>query len=101
MKQQLAMLVSRLRDSDVGMISIDVVDVAPSLTSANVFVSVIDGSDQKAVLAFLESKRAQFQSYIAKHDALKSTPVLKFILSQSPNTVNRLDAIFEKLHNQS
>lgn len=94
------MLVAQFRDGDVGMISIDVVDITPSLTSAKVFFSVIDGSDQKAAATFLESKRVEFQNYIAKHDELKFTPVLKFIPSQSLDTTGQLDAIFEKIHKQ-
>ena len=84
--------------SDVGLITVNDVDVAGDLHSAVVFVSILGNADQqKTGLSLLHKNRARIQSLVAKAVILKFTPHLRFKVDDSVVRGNRVLAILAEL----
>ena len=77
--------------SDVGLVTVNDVDVGGDLRSAVVFVSILgNAGQQKHGLQVLEQNRIRLQSLVAKSVILKYTPTLKFIVDDSIVRGNRV-----------
>jgi ribosome-binding factor A len=88
--------------SDVGLITINDVDVAGDLKSAVVFVSILGKPEQqKHAMQKLEENRIRLQGLVAKSVVLKFTPTLKFVADDSIVRGNKVLAIIEELEKES
>src|SRR5580700_263697 len=77
--------------TDVGLITVNDVDVGGDLKSAVAFVSVFgDAGQQKRALQVLEENRVRLQGLVAKSVVLKYTPTLKFVVDDSIVRGNRV-----------
>jgi len=84
--------------SDVGLISVNDVDCAGDLKSANVYVSILGSPEQqKRGLNKLTEQRARIQDLMAKAIILKYTPKLKFVADDSLVRGNRVMQILDEL----
>ena len=84
--------------SEVGLVTVNDVDVAGDLYSAIVFTSILGNADQqKRGLALLTRNRKRIQALVAKAVVLKYTPTLKFIIDDSVVRGNRVLQIIEEL----
>ena len=84
--------------TDVGLITVNDVDVGGDLKSAVAFVSVLgNASQQKRALQVLEENRIRIQGLVAKSVVLKYTPTLKFVADDSIVRGNRVLQIIEEL----
>lgn len=87
---------------DVGLITVNDVDVGGDLKSAVVFVSILgNASQQKRGLQALEEHRVRLQSLVAKSVILKYTPKLKFVVDDSIVRGNRVLQIIDELERAS
>jgi ribosome-binding factor A len=88
--------------SDVGLITVNDLDVAGDLKSAVVFISILgNAGQQKHGLEVLEQNRIRLQGLIAKAVVLKFTPTLKFIVDDSIVRGNRVLQILDELEKAS
>ena len=88
--------------NDVGLITINDVDLAGDLKSAVVFISVLGKPDQqKHALQVLEQNRIRIQGLVAKAVVLKFTPTLKFSADNSILRGNKVLQILEELEKES
>jgi ribosome-binding factor A len=88
--------------NDVGLITVNDIDVAGDLKSAVVFVSILgNASQQKRALQVLEDNRIRLQALVAKAVVLKFTPTLKFVTDDSIVRGNKVLAIIEELEKES
>ena len=88
--------------SDVGLITVNDLDVAGDLKSAVVFISILgNAGQQKHGLEVLEQNRIRLQGLIAKAVVLKFTPTLKFIVDDSIVRGNRVLQILDELEKTS
>ena len=88
--------------SDVGLVTVNDVDVGGDLRSAVVFVSILgNAGQQKHGLQVLEQNRIRLQSLVAKSVILKYTPTLKFIVDDSIVRGNRVLQILDELEKTS
>lgn len=88
--------------NDVGLITINDVDVGGDLKSAVVFISILGKADQqKRALQVLEENRIRIQGLVAKSVVLKFTPTLKFVLDDSIVRGNKVLQIIEELEKES
>jgi len=77
--------------NDVGLISVNDVDVGGDLKSAVVFISILGNADQqKRGLQVLNENRIRIQGLVGKSVILKFTPTLKFIVDDSIIRGNRV-----------
>ncbi len=88
--------------NDVGLISVNDVDVGGDLRTAVVFVTILGNADQqKRGLQVLEDNRIRIQGLVAKSVILKYTPTLKFIVDDSIVRGNRVLQILDELEKTS
>ena len=88
--------------NEVGLITVNDVDVGGDLKSAVVFVSILGSTDQqKRGLHVLEEHRVRLQGLVARSVVLKYTPTLKFVGDDSILRGNKVLQIIEDLEKDS
>ncbi len=88
--------------SDVGLVTVNEVEVGGDLRSAVVFITILGNpTQQKHGLQVLEENRVRLQGLVAKSVVLKYTPTLKFIVDDSIVRGNRVLQILEELEKNS
>jgi ribosome-binding factor A len=84
--------------NDVGLITVNDVDVGGDLKSAVVFISILGNADQqKRGLQVLNEHRIRIQGLVGRAVVLKFTPTLKFVVDDSLVRGNRVLQIIEEL----
>jgi ribosome-binding factor A len=88
--------------SEVGLVTVNDVDVGGDLKSAVVFISILGNAEQqKRGLQVLEEHRIRIQNLVGRAVVLKFTPTLKFVIDDSIVRGNRVLKIIEELEQQS
>lgn len=102
MQKELGALVESLVRPEVpgALVTITGVEIASTLRSANVYVSVYGGGAgaHERVLEVLHKKRALIQSDMARKIVLKYTPVLNFKLDDTAERADRVMSILKELN---
>jgi ribosome-binding factor A len=84
--------------NDVGLITVNEVDVAGDLKTASVYISILGNADQqKRAFTRLNEQRVRIQDLMSRAVVLKYTPVLKFVLDDSVVRGNRVLEIIEQI----
>jgi ribosome-binding factor A len=87
---------------DVGLITVNDVEVGGDLKSAVVFITILGNADQqKRGLQVLNEHRIRLQGLVAHSVVLKYTPTLKFIVDDSIVRGNRVLQILDELEKTS
>ena len=88
--------------NDVGLITVNDLEVGGDLKSAVVFITILGNAvQQKHGLQVLEQNRIRIQGLVAKSVVLKYTPTLKFIVDDSIVRGNRVLQILDELDKNS
>ena len=88
--------------NDVGLITVNDIEVGGDLKSAVVFITILGNpTQQKHGLQVLEQNRIRIQGLVAKSVVLKYTPTLKFIVDDSIVRGNRVLQILDELEKVS
>ena len=103
LKREIGEVIRRqLPVSEVGLINVNDVDVAPNLHNATVYIGVLGGDSQKKrAMEALEENRGRIQGYLGKAVVLKYTPRLRFVLDDSVEQGNKILRILDELENPS
>jgi len=96
-KRELSAIIAREINFQGALVSINAVDVAPDLKSANVFVSTLGADNGKSVIDRLEAHRPALQAALSRHVVLKYTPHLIFHLDESIKRGARVLEILDNL----
>ena len=84
--------------NDVGLITVNDIEVGGDLKSAVVFITILGNpTQQKHGLQVLEQNRIRIQGLVANSVVLKYTPTLKFIVDDSIVRGNRVLQILDEL----
>ncbi len=84
--------------NDVGVITVNDLDVGGDLRTAIVFISILGNDQQKKHgLIELEKNRIRIQALVGKSVILKYTPTLKFVIDDSLARGNRVLQILDEL----
>jgi ribosome-binding factor A len=84
--------------SDVGLITVNDLDLGGDLKSAVVFISILGNAEQqKKGLQKLDDSRIRIQALVAKSVVLKYTPTLKFVVDDSITRGNRVMQLIEEI----
>jgi ribosome-binding factor A len=84
--------------NDVGLITVNDVNVGGDLKSAVVFISILGNADQqKRGLQLLNEHRIRIQGLVGRSVVLKFTPTLKFVVDDSIVRGNRVLQIIEEI----
>src|SRR5213083_2141636 len=88
--------------SEVGLITVNDVDVSGDLHSAMVFISILGTPEQqKRGFSLLVRHRRRIQGLVSRAVVLKYTPTLRFIMDDSVVRGNRVLQIIEELEKTS
>lgn len=88
--------------SEVGLINVNDVRVAPNLKTATVYIGVLGGDAQKRKsMEALQAHRKRLQGLLSKAVVLKYTPQLRFVLDDSIERGNRVLQIMNDLEKTS
>src|SRR6266446_6295748 len=88
--------------SEVGLVTVNDVDVAGDLHSALVFISILGSPEQqKRGFGLLIRHRKRIQGLVGRAVILKYTPTLKFLMADSVVRGNRVLQIIEELEKAS
>jgi ribosome-binding factor A len=96
-KRELSSIIAREINFEGALVSINAVDVAPDLKSAQVFVSILGAGNSKSVIDKLEANRPALQAALSRHVVLKYTPHLIFHLDESIKRGARVLEILDNL----
>jgi ribosome-binding factor A len=96
-KRELSSIIAREINFEGALVSINGVDVAPDLKSAQVFVSILGAGNGKSVIDKLEAFRPALQAALSRHVVLKYTPHLIFHLDESIKRGARVLEIMDDL----
>ena len=84
--------------SEVGLITVNDVDVSGDLHSAVVFISILGRPEQqKRAIPLLAQHRKRIQGLVGRSVVLKYTPTLRFVVDDSVQRGNRVLEIIEEL----
>jgi ribosome-binding factor A len=84
--------------SEVGLVTVNDVDVSGDLHSAIVFISILGNADQqKRGMSLLSRHRKRIQNLLGRAVVLKYTPKLRFLMDDSVIRGNRVLEIIEEL----
>jgi ribosome-binding factor A len=94
-KRELSVIIAREINFEGVLVTVNDVDVAADLKSAQVFVSALGPARGKNVIETLEAHRSMLQAELSRHVVLKYTPHLIFHLD---NSIQRGARVLEILH---
>ncbi|MCS7336695.1 MAG: 30S ribosome-binding factor RbfA [Verrucomicrobiae bacterium] len=99
LKREIGEIIRRELPADqVGLITVNDVEVSGDLRYATVFTSILGTAEQqKAGLALLSRNRLRIQELVAKAVVLKNIPRLRFVFDDSIVRGNRVLQIIDEL----
>ena len=97
-----SLLVTKIKDPRLDMVTITQVKITDDLRSAHIFVSVVEGKERiESVLAGLQSASGFFRSELSRRLELRYTPALKFIYDESFDRAASLNRLLKTLDNET
>ncbi len=101
MKRELIQVISEMKDPRLqgGLLTVMRVEVAPDLSSAKVYVSMMGTADGSAgAAAALNRAAGHVRSEIAKRMHIRKTPEFRFIGDDGAKYASHINEIIEGLH---
>lgn len=101
MKKELGEIIGRkLKDPNVGFITVTDVAVTGDLQQATIYITVLDGNNGSTLKA-LEKAKGFIRSEIGQRIRLRITPELLFEIDQSAAYGNRIDDLLRQINKSS
>ena len=99
LKRQIGEVIRReLPLSEVGILTVNDVDITRDLQSATVFVGFVGREDQKKRgIDLLQKERKRIQGLVGRAVVLKYTPQLRFVMDDSVPRGNRVLQILDEI----
>jgi ribosome-binding factor A len=96
------LLLTKIKDPRLNMVTITSVKITHDLRSARVFVSVVEGKERmESVLAGFNSAAGFLKSELSRRLGLRYTPTLKFIFDESFDRAASLNRLLKTLDNET
>ncbi len=92
-----AIFLEKIRDPELGLVTITDVKVTPDLKIAKVYISVYQKEKREYALEHIESMKGLIRSELAHRITLRSTPELKFFIDDTFDYIEKIDKIFESI----
>jgi len=98
-KREVCFLLQReIKDRRIGFVTVLECSVAPDLSEAKIYVSVMGSKKQKAdTMAGLGSAAPFMRSQLGKHITLRYTPKLIFFLDETAEKAARVEELLDKI----
>ncbi len=98
LQRELAVLIQREAEGELGMITVSAVDVSPDLKNARVYFTALNLSAEQDVLEReLNARAGFFRHQLARILPLKLMPTLRFVFDQSIARANHLNALLDSV----
>jgi ribosome-binding factor A len=99
LKREIGVLLqTEVKDPAIGFVTVTDVEVSADLRNARVYVSVLGDGDRKhESLKGLERARPYLQNLLGSRVRLRYLPVLRFLLDESIEYGNRIDALIDRI----
>ena len=86
-----------LRDPRVGMVTLTSVDVAPDLSHAKVFFTLLDKAKQGDTAKALQRAAGFLRSQLSHRMSMYTTPELRFVYDESVERGDRLSRLIDSV----
>ncbi len=98
-REILAEEIPKLKDPRVGFVTVTGVSVTPDLRRARVHYTTLgDERDKRATRAALGSARGHLRKVIGRQVRMKVLPELEFEEDETLGTVDRIETLIKKIH---
>ena len=98
-KEEISLIfLNKLRDTDIGFVTITNVKMSPDLRIAKVYISVLDRENRESVLKKINSFSGLIRSELAHRIKIKFTPELKFYIDDTLDYVEKIEGLLKKIH---
>jgi ribosome-binding factor A len=92
-------LTREYNDPSFGFITVTDVKMTPDLRIAKVAFSIFGNEEQKAgTMRMLEDEKSHIRGLVGSHLRLKFTPALQFYRDDTLDTVDRINQLIRKIH---
>ena len=89
---------NKLRNQDIGFVTITSVKMSPDLRIAKVYISVLDRKKREAVFEKINSYNSYIRSELAHRIKIKFIPELKFFIDDTLDYVEKIEGLIKKIH---
>ena len=97
-KETLSLIfLQKVKDPNLGFITILRAKVSPDLKNANVYISIYEKEKRKYVMEHIESIKGFLRSELAKRVNLRITPELNFFLDETQDYVDKMNEILNSI----
>lgn len=98
-KQELSwILLHKVKDVDLGFLTLTNVRVSPDLRIASVYVSIFEKEKREIVLERIKQKTGFIRSELAHRIRLRFVPELRFFLDDTLDYVEKIEGLIKKIH---
>jgi ribosome-binding factor A len=98
-KEEISLIfLNKLRDSEIGFVTITNVKMSPDLRIAKVYISVLDRRNRELALEKINSSNSFIRSELAHRIKIKFTPELKFYIDDTLDYVEKIEGLIKKIH---
>jgi len=91
-------LLHKVHDSHMGMVTVTKVIISPDLRNAKVFLSVFPNEKRDVSLARVNEMHGYFRTMLASRMTTRYVPDLKFFLDDTADYVEHIDTLIKKIH---
>jgi ribosome-binding factor A len=96
------LLVTKIKDPRLVLVTITKVNITDDLRSARVYFSVVEGQERRqGALAGFESAAGYLKRQLGHRLALRRIPELKFVYDKSFDQAAAVDRIFKTIHHET
>lgn len=99
-KEEVSIIISKLKDPRIKMVTITGVDVSPDLRNATIFISVIDFSKKESTLNVLKKAKGYIKAELGKKLRMKYMPDLDFKWDESIEQGLKISKILNQMHEE-
>ena len=98
-KEEISMIfLNKLRDPEIGFVTITRVKMSPDLRIAKVYISILDREKRESVFEKINSFNGYIRSELAHRIKIKFTPELKFFIDDTLDYVEKIEGLIKKIH---
>jgi ribosome-binding factor A len=98
-KEEISLIfLNKLRDTEIGFVTITNVKMSSDLRIAKIYISVLDRENRESVLKKINSFNGFIRSELAHRIKIKFTPELKFYIDDTLDYVEKIEGLIKKIH---
>jgi ribosome-binding factor A len=98
-KEEISLIfLNKLRDRDLGLVTVTSVKVSPDLKIANIYISVYEKEKRASTLEKIEVLTKFIRSELASKMTLKFVPEIKFFIDDTLDYVEKIENLIKKIH---